>query len=204
MRGLLIKDILNLKKQWYIYLFLIILFSFTSYTNGNDQLFWFVIILLGIMNPITSISFDEKAKWDKFSLTLPIKRSDLILSKYIFSYITLLLSVILYFVYLIAFGKNIDKEILYSIGIIIGISIIIQSFVLPCIFKFGSEKGRLILLAGCVIPYLIVFIQKKYNFKAPSQELLSILPYILVVAVFVVALSSILISIKIYDKKEFV
>lgn len=204
MRGLLIKDILNLKKQWYIYLFLIILFSFTSYTNGNDQLFWFVIILLGIMNPITSISFDEKSKWDKFSLTLPIKRSDLILSKYIFSYITLLLSVILYFVYLIAFGKNIDKEILYSIGIIIGISIIIQSFVLPCIFKFGSEKGRLILLAGCVIPYLIVFIQKKYNFKAPSQELLSILPYVLVVAVFVVALSSILISIKIYDKKEFV
>lgn len=204
MVGLIIKDMMNLKKQILIYVFFIIFYGIFSFANGNDQLFWFAIIIIGIMTPITSIAFDERVKWDKFALTMPIKRKDLVLSKYILSYMTVLLSILVYLIYLLVLGRTIDQKLLFTTGGIVAICILYQSIFLPIIFKFGTEKGRIIFFIGCAVPYILVYLTNKTNFlKAPSQELIDFLPVIVSVGTVVISILSILISNKIYKKKDF-
>lgn len=204
MLGLIIKDMLNLKKQILIYVFLIAFYGAFSYANGNDQIFWFAIIIIGIMTPITSIAFDERVKWDKIALTMPIKRKDLVLSKYVLSYMTVLLSIAIYIIYLLIFGRTIDKNILITIGGVVAICILYQSIFLPIIFKFGTEKGRIIFFIGCAVPYVLIYLINKTNLlKAPSQDLIDLLPVIVVIGTVVISILSMLISNKIYNKKEF-
>ncbi|WP_066715609.1 ABC-2 transporter permease [Clostridium sp. Marseille-P299] len=204
MIGLLMKDILNLKKQLLVYILLIAFYSVFSYSSGNIQLFWFFMIIMGIMIPVTAFSYDERVKWDKYALTMPITRSDLVKCKYLLSYITIVVSILLYFIYLTVLGETIGKDALINVGIIAGICILYQSVFLPCVFKFGCEKGRLLFVAGAAIPYLVMIIESKTDlFKEPSPEFLRLLPYVLAAVVVVVAVFSILISIRIYDKKEF-
>ena len=148
MVGLIIKDMMNLKKQILIYVFFIIFYGIFSFANGNDQLFWFAIIIIGIMTPITSIAFDERVKWDKFALTMPIKRKDLVLSKYILSYMTVLLSILVYLIYLLVLGRTIDQKLLFTTGGIVAICILYQSIFLP------------IILSKCGLPSVVILSAK--------------------------------------------
>lgn len=47
------------------------------------MLFFNVYVLFSVMIPMSAIAYDDKAKWDRYALTMPVSRRDLVISKYL-------------------------------------------------------------------------------------------------------------------------
>lgn len=201
MKGLLIKDIYNLKQQVKIYLLLIAVWMVMGFANNDSTFSSGVMMIFSLLIPITTIAYDEKANWDKYALTMPVTKIDLVLSKYLLSFFCAVIS----FVYSSAVGvfmtKNAADSLVTSL-VIMSLGIILTSVVLPVIFKFGVEKGRMIMLAIFLVPTVVGMILPKLNFNMPQETTIERVLYLSPLIAFIFAAVSIFISIKIYEKKE--
>lgn len=148
MKGLIIKDFLNIKKQATPMLLFITLYFFISLITGNSSFFTGILMIFCAMLPITSLSYDDKSGFAKYALTLPVSRQTIIKSKYMMALILLGFGSIITFFSNTFIGNLTFTENLLSIIITIFIDSIIISISLPAIFKFGIEKGRFIMIGS--------------------------------------------------------
>lgn len=211
MKGLILKDLLNLKGNIKFILLFIIMFGFmSSLGDGNVNNFIGVIIVLCTTMIVSTFSYDDLNKWDSYVLTMPINRNDIVLSKYltmlIFSFIGVLVSLIVSVT--IGYFKNtlILNETLLINALILSISVCFGSLILPLIYKFGTERARLLMILCFLVPTLALLVFKSIleNISSPIsiEIILNTLVYSLpFVAIFLFVISY-FISSKIYSKKE--
>jgi len=106
-------------------------------------------VLLGMI-PVTLISYDEKEKWNIYSLGLPYSKKEIVSSKYLTGLLTTIPAIILYcIVYSIKMavrGEFSFQTITALVMVMLFSGILLPSFVLPFIFGLGAEKGRIIYL----------------------------------------------------------
>ena len=84
MKALLKKDLLVLARQMKFYLLLILVFSIIPNFPGAA-----FAIVYAAMLPITSISFDENAKWGNLAVMMPYTPQSLVGCKYVLGYLCL-------------------------------------------------------------------------------------------------------------------
>ncbi|MCI6737633.1 MAG: ABC-2 transporter permease [Intestinibacter sp.] len=216
MKGLLIKDILNLKN--YMKQLILIFIFFTAYGIflKNGTFVGAMITMMLSMQVITTMSYDEYAKWDKYALTMNITRKDVVLSKYVFFVMCILVGIVAGVVGSLAINSFAGvplsiEEILVTSIIVPAIFSILFCIVIPIVFKNGAEKARIIMMAVFFIPAILVFLVAKIaensNIPMPDANTLDTLakigPIALVVLAVVACFVSYKISLKIYSKKEF-
>ncbi len=174
MKGLILKDLLNLKGNIKFILLFIIMFGFmSSLGDGNVNNFIGVIIVLCTTMIVSTFSYDDLNKWDSYVLTMPINRNDIVLSKYltmlIFSFIGVLVSLIVSVT--IGYFKNtlILNETLLINALILSISVCFGSLILPLIYKFGTERARLLMILCFLVPTLALLVFKSIleNISSP-------------------------------------
>ncbi len=206
MRGLLIKDLINLKKQYRVLLVMFVFYIVVSLTSGDNAFFGGVVSIMMVMLTVTSMSYDEYAKWDKYALTMPVSRRDLVLSKYLLG---LLLSGAAFVINLL-YQASMElpyKEALGMAFSLAGVSILFISLVLPFLFKYGMEKGRLIMMLVLFIPTGIIMVGAnmipKMGLTLPDPDVLNSLVYILPFVLLIIVAVSIISSLRIYQNKEF-
>ncbi|NLZ80721.1 MAG: ABC-2 transporter permease [Clostridiales bacterium] len=218
MKGLLIKDLLLLKKQKVHLIYLCSLLFYIFYTlllAKENSMIITMSMLLCTMLTITTISYDDLAKWDKYALSMPVTRKDIVNAKYLLLGITVLgggsigflVSVILDF---ISHKQRVYENLMIT-GFVASIGISAISIMLPLIFKFGVEKSRLLLFGVVAFPSLLVLffskIVKILNIPKPSQATLDLLVKSLFIIIPIVTILVILItyriSVRIYSKKDF-
>ena len=112
MKGLILKDFYNLTKQYKIILVLVIFYLLVSVSSEDTNFFGGVVSILMVMQVITTLSYDEKSNWDRYALTMPISRSDLVLSKYILGGILLAVAFAVNFIFRIVAGSGQPMEAL--------------------------------------------------------------------------------------------
>ena len=118
MKGLMLKDILNFKnQQGKTFFLLIILYFVMALKMNNSSFFMGVWIVLGITLPISSIAYDEKAKWDKYALTMPVTRRDIVTEKYLLSLLFIVVGNVVSIPITCFIDKGIDMEIITAHGI---------------------------------------------------------------------------------------
>ncbi len=203
MIGLFIKDLLNLKSQLRFILLLLGVYGLIAITNDNSAMLGAIIAIMGVMIPTTALSYDEKAKWDKYALSMPLSRTDLILSKYLLGIAFSLVGFILNFLISLWIGFTSYKESLILSMLLLSAGLFFLSFVLPPMFKFGVEKGRIVMMLLIFSPTLFLLILKNMNVKLPSADLIEKFWYILPAFSVLVLFASIALSVKIYSRKEF-
>ncbi|MBZ1206344.1 ABC-2 transporter permease, partial [Clostridioides difficile] len=210
MKGLILKDLLNLKGNIKFILLFIIMFGFmSSLGDGNDNNFIGVIIVLCTTMIVSTFSYDDLNKWDSYVLTMPINRNDIVLSKYltmlIFSFIGVLVSLIVSVT--IGYFKNtlILNETLLINALILSISVCFGSLILPLIYKFGTERARLLMILCFLVPTLALLVFKSIleNISSPIsiEIILNTLVYSLPFVAILLFVISYFISSKIYSKK---
>lgn len=210
MKGLILKDLLNLKGNIKFILLFIIMFGFmSSLGDGNVNNFIGVIIVLCTTMIVSTFSYDDLNKWDSYVLTMPINRNDIVLSKYltmlIFSFIGVLVSLIVSVT--IGYFKNtlILNETLLINALILSISVCFGSL-LPLIYKFGTERARLLMILCFLVPTLALLVFKSIleNISSPIsiEIILNTLVYSLPFVAILLFVISYFISSKIYSKKE--
>ena len=217
-KGLLVKDILQLKSYKKTLIFFIIIFILTSISNdGRIGSALIIMLTLGFgMFSIASFSYDETNKADKFILTLPLTKKEVVLSKYILiissTVIGSIIGIILSCIFSIILSKQIPNifEILsVALGGILVIGFI-ESVQIPCIYKWGAEKGRIqMMILSALVALLagvISFAVEKANIQLQSNNIIEIinqyLPLIFIVLTIIIYYISYRVSYKIYDRKE--
>lgn len=166
-------------------------------------------MLIFVLNTGTSLHADEVAKWNKFELTLPVKRSTIIGAKYISFIALILLGMIMGGVTLICakFAEfNLDtNSIIWAYGFGLTLSILSIAIMYPCMLKIGTEKNESILLLSffiaigimLVIALLSSNITNGMNWRHPFVGIVSMIVSLVCFA------SSYLISLRVYRNKEF-
>lgn len=206
MTGLLIKDILNLRKYAMTMLIFIVFYSALSFTMDDPGFISGAIVLFFTMISITSFSYDNLAKWDNYALSLPITRKEMVLSKYILAMLLAIGGTLFSIVAggLIVFIKDITsfKEQLVISYCLFVIATLFISALLPLIYKYGVEKARIMIVVVIGLPSILLFALSKIGVLMPTDEqfmlLLKLSPIFLVIVLFV----SYFISLEIYKKKR--
>ncbi|WP_019850240.1 ABC-2 transporter permease [Desulfitobacterium sp. PCE1] len=207
MKGLMIKDIFALKTQGKILLALLVFYAVYSIVFQNPSMLAAMIILLCIMLPMTTMAYDEKSKWDKYALSMPIQRRTIVLSKYCFAIIAELLGVVIVGVLggVIVFftGEMEIRELLIMTLALGGVGLFLLAVILPILFKFGIEKARFIVLLVFFIPSMVAMMLPRLGLEPPSLETIKLLGYASPLIVIGMLLLSMKASIGIYNRKEF-
>lgn len=214
MKGLILKDILNLKKTIKSMLVIGIAYCIL-FSNINPMLLTGLLTLLFTMQSLSSFSYDEYAKWDCYALTLPISKRDFVLSKYvlfiIFPIIGSILSIIATIIVCLLKNNLALSEILASsMGYLFSMELMIL-ILLPIIYKFGVERGRLMMIiipfAIGAVGFLIFKLAKGFNLISPTIEQIYVLtPTISILAIIFLAIIGYIsyqISLRIIYKKEY-
>ncbi|HWT73414.1 MAG TPA: ABC-2 transporter permease [Mobilitalea sp.] len=217
MKGLILKDFINLKKNLKIFGGLTVLYGVMAIASDDTSFFSSIFVLLYAILTLSLYSYDDMAKWDVFAQTCPISKDNIVQSKYLMMLLLTLLGVVYGSLFTIIINIIIKSDSLLnglqSIGAGTAIVILFYCIIIPFITKMGVEKARLILFAVYAIPFVIVLAMNKMlsngDFVVP--EMLIKLAntcmeyiYLIVPIVVIIALSiSYGISVLIYQKKEF-
>lgn len=216
MKGLLIKDILNMKNYMKQLVLVLIFFIAYGISWKTGTFVGTMITLMLSMQVITTMSYDEYAKWDKYALTMNINRKDIIISKYIFFTISIIIGIVVGITTSIAINQiaKLDtgmNEIIVTSIVVPCVFAILFSIIIPVVFKTGVEKGRIVMMLILFIPAIlvgaIVKISEKANITMPSPSNLEILMKFGVLGLVLLTILAVFISYKvslsIYNKKEF-
>lgn len=216
MAGLIIKDLINLKRYGKILGVLIAIYAIMSFINKDVSMFnsFFTVVLA--MITISSYSFDEAAKWDSYALSMPVDRKDIVRGKYCLLLIITLIGLGISLLFTVSINlytgsnsllKNFEFSIIGGLGLLF-----LYSIIIPFITRFGVEKARIIIIIVLMLPMAIGYlIKNSFNNEIIIPEIILeiselFLQYesIIVSIGIVLALSiSYNISVKIYQKKQF-
>ena len=221
-KGLLKKDLYNLS-TYKASLIIVILFCGIAIIGTEAVTFGPMIIcsIIGMIS-LSTFSYDEISKSNKYILTLPTSRKEIVKEKFILAIGSTILGGILGLLLTIIVINvmnylrpeniiNIDYEslIITTIGGMWGTSLI-QSIQIPSIYKWGAEKGRIqmfiLLFVLIVIVLGIAFLLMKANFNINVEMIESFMnKYGLILLAFFMIIMyyiSYKISYKIYKNKE--
>lgn len=216
MKGLLIKDMRILMRQKTTLLVIVLLGIFMSMNGGNAGFSLGYMMIVSASLVASTISYDFFERGMSFMLTLPIRRRDYVLEKYLLALlvevavagIAVLLQVVSSFL-----GQPAEWATFIGIGIgcLIAAMLIIAVYI-PVYIKCGPEKSRIAMLIVVGIIALVTYLVYKVK---PLQMMLEALVKTLStmtaaqvagIGVLVWALimaASIGFSIGIVEKKEF-
>ena len=221
-KGLLKKDLYNLA-SYKASLIIIVLFCGIAIV-GTEAINWGSIIICTIVGMIalSTFSYDEIAKSNKYILTLPTNRKEIVKEKFILAIGATILGGILGLLLTIIVANvmnyirpenminiNYESLITTTIGGMFGISLI-QAIQIPSIFKWGAEKGRIQMFILLFIIIVIAagagFLIMKANLNINMEMLENFINQfglVLLVALMIVMYSiSYVVSYRIYKNKE--
>ena len=216
-KGLIVKDILQLKSYWKSLVLIAVIFILSAIPQDEGQgsiaVMLPIMMALGFgMFSIASFNYDEASKADRYILTMPVNRKNIVLAKYILTFsataigtvVGIIISLgILTFIQTAWFDMS--ELIVGAIGGMFGIGLI-QSIQIPCIYKMGAEKGRifaiLIAMVAGIFAGSLAFITVDLRTEFSTTLDLAVVGAILGVDIIIIYFISYLISCRIFEKKE--
>lgn len=165
--------------------------------------------LLCIMLPVNVFSYDEQAKWDKYAAALPGGRRAVVQARYVFTLIVSAGAVVL--------GGAVGAaaclldpttgetlwEMVLSTAAGGSVGILLNAVMLPLMFKFGVQKGRLYLALVLAILFGAFWGGVAALASAVQEPSVLILPLAAIPAAGLLALvPSYLLSLRVFRKKD--
>ncbi|MCI8547796.1 MAG: ABC-2 transporter permease [Bacilli bacterium] len=208
MLGLVKKDLVmirgNLKMVFLLGCILLFVYK-------NENYAWaFLPAFFGMTLMISTFSYDEYNKSDAYISTFPSGRRNFVFAKYLTTFLVVLFSsciTLLLSVFLLFLQEHMDIESIFmtTLGSFTGV-LFLQSLLYPLFYKFGIEKGRILLFLLTFGFLGLSYIFMELSITIPKYFYLFIenyFLYLLPIFLFFVLYISYKISIHIYLKKEF-
>ena len=198
MLGLLIKDLINVRKQAIWYAAVVVVFAVLSVVLKNGSFSAAIGILLTISVPLTAAAYEERDGWPKFVAASGLPRAAVVAEKYVLGLLFWLLSAAVYVAAYFIMGAE-DGAVEFVLPVCL--PLIVLAAVMPLVIKFGVEKARAYMIAVVVV-FMALYIAL---IPALKDALASGLVFSLCMAAGTLVLLglSFVLSLKIYKKKEF-
>lgn len=210
MKGLLLKDYYEIRNQFGLIIPLIGVYAVATSFIGDSFMFSAAYVLVGMvtmllaMLPTSSFAFDEWSGWDMYGLTMNITRKQIVDAKYVLIFITAGVIFLVDWLILVLYGEGIAFGGV-SAFIFAGLTLPINGVMTPAIFKWGSEKGRMILMGMVLVPILLApFIPKDLSLETwnPSMTTLLLILAGIVFLFFGIITLSYFASLYIFKKRD--
>ena len=215
-KGLILKDLMNLKSYKTTMLFILVLYVIVSFTNEETMVSMpiYIVIIFGMI-AIGSFNYDNISKSDKYILSFPVTRKQVVIARYLYVFLFTLVG------FVFAIGLNMIFQII-KVGNLDGINdivsvavgsffgmILLQIFQIPIMYKFGAEKGKIIQMLLIVVLMLgvsgiTVGFMKLSNVSLEQMEMMLKKYGIMILGIVstILYFISYQISFAIYSKKE--
>lgn len=209
MKALVYKDLLAVWNYCRTYLLMCAAFLLASaFVMQYSFLEMYPLIFVGMLIN-TLIAFDERDKWDRLLLTMPVTRKQYVTAKYLTGLIlqgtVLVLTAAAHAIQLfltVGFQWNVFWV---DFSMLLLLAFAAPSVMPPLVFKYGSEKGRMayLIIVGCVCGVVIAGLNIVN--KLDLSQTLAELHFEPIVAVLgaLIYLGSWRLSIHWYEKREF-
>lgn len=223
MKGLIKKDLLNLS-SYKVSIFIIIIFcSIAIAGTENANLAPIIICSIIGMISLSTFNYDEVSKSEKYILSLPITRKEIVKSKYIIAILSVIIGAFIgaFLTIIIVtimnylrpnnlINLNYDSLFITSLGGMFGIALI-QAIQIPSIYKWGAEKGRIQMFILIFLIVLIIagagFLLTKLGINLDMNQVNTFIEtygaYILILLIIIMYAISYKISYKIFSKKDY-
>lgn len=166
MKSLILKDLYNIGNSVKSLIFSFVLMAVAFIPTSNFSGYIIMCAIICSMMISTTFAYDDYCKWTRYAMIMPVSKKDLVAGKFIvlaiFCMLGSLFGLVVSFMAGLAMGKvTFDlagvAEMLFFAMVALAISIIIGSTSIPLIFKFGTEKARMLLVVSLLIPAGICF-----------------------------------------------
>lgn len=152
MMGLVYKDIMVMKKQLLIYLGFYVFYGLLVSAGAFDlSILGGLTVMFGTLVTVSSMAYDEQAKWDKFAAATPVGRKGVVGGKYLLPLVVIPVSALVTAAVeaiLCLSGKSQEDltEALVVTVICSAVGVLLNALLLPLLFKFGTEKARVLFM----------------------------------------------------------
>lgn len=149
MKGLLRKDLYTLGKQMKLFVLMIALMAVVP----GGMMYPFAIIYAGML-PYTALAYDERSRWTEFARMLPYTPRQLVRSKYVLGWLAIAAACVLSaggMALTALLDESGNFSDLVMLPVLAGMSLFLMGVTLPLMFRFGVEKGRMLLLGAIVL-----------------------------------------------------
>lgn len=208
MKGLFLKELKSLRRYVKTMVVLLVFYTALAFFQGTDggSFLSGIIVMLAVLMSVTSFTYDDFYHWDRYALTLPLTRRDLVRSKYLFALVLIgtaaLFALAASVLLSLSGGGEGLLEAFASVGGSLIAAVFLISLMIPFIYRFGSEKARLMLAAVAVVPTAALFISYRLGIRV-SEAAVEYALFAAVPAVLLMFYLSYRISLSIYERKEF-
>lgn len=206
MTGLIYKEFCTMKGQLRSWVFAAFILGVYAMFFKSVSFLYMMTSLVGIMSTLTIFTYDKMYRCDEFIAAMPVSRKKIVLSKYLFLLIldigvTFVAAMIIMLLTLFLGQQESGSEMAIAMFGVLGVTIFLQSLLLPFIYRLGAEKARILLMLLAVSPFLIVSVLKE-RVMLPDLEWLASFAKIVPLILVVWAIISYYISVSIYRKKD--
>ncbi len=217
MTGLILKDLLILRKTLRSYLFMLIVYAGIAFTGvWSADIVGVLLVVMVVMLPMNVFAYDKQAKWDTYGLALPVGRTKTVAARYLCVLLLCLLSVgltAILGVMLYAAGRVEEPvEFLVSCSVMGLMSVLVNAIMLPFLYKFGPERARmmffgimggiLLLVVAALFPLGGLEWLKSLELAEPTPAQAAAIPAIAAVAGLALLAVSFLLSRHFYGAKD--
>lgn len=159
MKGLLLKDWYLLCRHCRAYLVILVVFLGIGLLSSDSVFFLYYPVLIAGSIPVTLLSYDGMSRWERYSRTLPYSEGQLVAVKYLISLFAVLataLVTVLACSLRMGLQDSLDWMLLLQMScVILALGLLTPSLMLPWVFKFGAEKGRIVFYIVLVLLMVI-------------------------------------------------
>lgn len=215
MTGLILKDLLILRKTLRSYLFMLIVYVGIAFTGvWSADIVGVLLVVMVVMLPMNVFAYDKQAKWDTYGLALPVGRTKTIAARYLCVLLLCLLSVgltAILGVMLYAAGRVEEPvEFLVSCSVMGLMSVLVNAIMLPFLYKFGPERARMMffgIMGGIVLLVVAALfplggLEWLKSLDAPTLEQIAAVPVAAVIAGLALLVLSFLLSRHFYGNQD--
>ncbi|MDT0669495.1 ABC-2 transporter permease [Mammaliicoccus sciuri] len=216
MKGLLLTNYYLVHRSVLSYIFIASLVAFVLLWFSSEKSLPIAIMIILLLTSLPSLEIIKKENssgYDRYVLTLPVSKKNIVTSHYIFYFVNssigVIVSFFIFFVYDNFFVKEENLKFLDSASLGIFIVLFGGSLVFPLLYLLGPEKSDAIVIGGGMIGLLFVFIiqelikQFQKIFPLILKDTHFIIPMIYIFSGIIIYLVSYYVSRIIYLKKEF-
>ncbi len=157
---------------------------------------------------VSSFTLDEAAHWNRYALSAPVTRKQLVWSKYAAAIALSCIGEALLAVYILLICLMGEKEMLRMLpeALLTGmlVSILFFSLLLPMVFRFGVERARIIFVALCAAVGVGMGVLQITMLPGAGGAAWAagIVPAVSTAAVLALAALSVWISLAVFGRKE--
>lgn len=196
MKALLLKDGYVLCKQLKFLLLALIIFCVMPGLSASAFSMIYVIML-----PITTLSYDERSKWNQLSAMMPYTTRQIVVSKYLLGYIGAGAVALLSCISQVIFTRGTAEDLVVTVLMMPCVGAIILSALLPVMIRLGTEKGRLAYILTVGLLAGISAGLEPGDLPTLQMHPMAVFPILLAITA-VVNLLSIRLSIRFYEKQK--